>query len=64
MRKLVYTALTAALLVSACHSRLEFKEFDRMRVQIEADEEVSKMLGEMQLQLDRNARIKIRLILY
>lgn len=29
MRKLVYTALTAALLVSACHSRLEFKEFDK-----------------------------------
>jgi cell fate (sporulation/competence/biofilm development) regulator YlbF (YheA/YmcA/DUF963 family) len=34
----------------------EFKEFDRMRIQIEGDEDVSKMLGEMQqLQVELQA---------
>ena len=35
-------------LAKAIKESNEFKEFDRMRVQIESDEEVSKMLGEMQ----------------
>ena len=35
-------------LAKAIKESNEFKEFDRMRVQIEGDEEVSKMLGEMQ----------------
>ena len=35
-------------LAKAIKESNEFKEFDRMRVQIEGDEDVSKMLGEMQ----------------
>ena len=35
-------------LAKAIRESNEFKEFDRMRKEIEADEELSKMLGELQ----------------
>ena len=43
-------------LARAIRESNEFKEFDKMRVRIEGDEDVSKMLGEMQqLQVELQA---------